>query len=187
MVKNSRAKDGYAGICKVCKNQYYEENKEELLKKNAVYRNEHIEEKRKRDREYREKNIEKSREKSTTWYLENRDYALARNKKYYEENKEKIIQNGVNYRRTRLAEDPLFRLISNLRCRVKNAIKADSGEKAEKTMELLGCSVQHVRYHIKSQFTEGMTWENYGEWHVDHIRPCTGVESDARSALRQVR
>ena len=78
----------------------------------------------------------------------------------------------MNYRRIRLAEDPLFRLIHNMRTRVNHAIKANSGEKAEKTMELLGCSVQHVRDHLESQFTEGMTWETQGEWHVDHIRPC---------------
>jgi hypothetical protein len=82
----------------------------------------------------------------------------------------------VNYRRIRLAEDPLFRLIHNMRTRVKNAIKADSGEKAEKTMELLGCSVQHVRDHLESQFTKGMTWETQGEWHVDHIRPCASFD-----------
>ena len=30
-----------------------------------------------------------------------------------------------------------------------------------------------VAEHIESQFTEGMTWENYGEWHVDHRLPIT--------------
>ena len=172
MVKNSRAKDGYTGICKVCKNQYYEEHKEEILKKQAVYRDENREEKHARDREYGEKNKEKIKEKCAKWYHNNREYVMSKSKQYYEEHKEEINKTALNYKRKRLAEDPVFRLICNLRSRVKNAIKADSGEKAEKTMELLGCSVQHVRYHIKSQFTEGMTWENYGEWHVDHVRPC---------------
>ena len=27
--------------------------------------------------------------------------------------------------------------------------------------------------HLEKQFTEGMTWENYGEWHVDHKLPIT--------------
>jgi hypothetical protein len=27
--------------------------------------------------------------------------------------------------------------------------------------------------HLEKQFTKGMTWDNYGEWHVDHIRPMS--------------
>lgn len=39
-------------------------------------------------------------------------------------------------------------------------------------MALIGCSIEDLRAHIESQFQPGMTWENYGKWHVDHIRPC---------------
>ena len=39
-------------------------------------------------------------------------------------------------------------------------------------MELTGCSKEDLIKHLESQFTDGMTWENYGEWHIDHIRPC---------------
>ena len=28
-------------------------------------------------------------------------------------------------------------------------------------------------YHIQNKFTEGMLWDNYGLWHIDHIRPCS--------------
>ena len=45
-------------------------------------------------------------------------------------------------------------------------------EKKGKTMELVGCSPEDVMKHLESKFTEGMTWDNYGEWHIDHIRPC---------------
>ena len=40
------------------------------------------------------------------------------------------------------------------------------------TIELLGCDAHAAKLHIQNQFTEGMSWENYGDWDVDHIRPC---------------
>jgi len=33
----------------------------------------------------------------------------------------------------------------------------------------LGYSALDLKTHISSLFTEGMSWDNYGEWHVDHI------------------
>lgn len=30
--------------------------------------------------------------------------------------------------------------------------------------------------HLEKQFTEGMTWENYGKWHIDHIKPVTAFK-----------
>jgi hypothetical protein len=38
---------------------------------------------------------------------------------------------------------------------------------------LIGCSVQALRNHFESQFTDGMSWLNYGEWEIDHILPLT--------------
>jgi len=38
--------------------------------------------------------------------------------------------------------------------------------------ELLGADDTTVRKHIEDQFQEGMTWDNHGEWHIDHILPC---------------
>ncbi len=39
-------------------------------------------------------------------------------------------------------------------------------------MELLGCTIDELKRYLEQQFKEGMTWDNYGEWHVDHIKPC---------------
>ena len=39
-------------------------------------------------------------------------------------------------------------------------------------MTLLGCTIEEMRTFLEAEFEEGMTWDNYGEWHVDHIRPC---------------
>lgn len=43
-------------------------------------------------------------------------------------------------------------------------------------MELIGCELSTLKEHLESQFKPGMSWENYGDWHVDHIRPCSSFD-----------
>ena len=33
-----------------------------------------------------------------------------------------------------------------------------------------------VKKWIESQFVDGMSWDNHGEWHIDHIRPCASFD-----------
>ena len=39
--------------------------------------------------------------------------------------------------------------------------------------DLVGFTLNDLILHLEKQFTNGMTWENYGEWHIDHIIPIT--------------
>lgn len=48
--------------------------------------------------------------------------------------------------------------------------------KSSTTLDLLGCSVATLSNHLEIQFTEGMVWDNHGEWHIDHIRPCASFD-----------
>ena len=43
-------------------------------------------------------------------------------------------------------------------------------------MEYVGCTPTFLRQHLQSQFTDGMTWENHGQWHIDHRRPCASFD-----------
>ena len=52
-----------------------------------------------------------------------------------------------------------------------NVYRALHSDKEKHSIEYLGCSIQHFKEHIEKQFTEGMTWDNHGEWHIDHIIP----------------
>jgi hypothetical protein len=45
-------------------------------------------------------------------------------------------------------------------------------------MEYVGCTIDALREHLEKQFTDGMSWENQGKWHVDHIRPCASFNLD---------
>jgi hypothetical protein len=44
------------------------------------------------------------------------------------------------------------------------------------TEELVGCSANELKAHLESQFKPGMSWDNYGKWHVDHIKPCASFD-----------
>ncbi len=68
-----------------------------------------------------------------------------------------------------------IRIDRALRSRLNNAIK--SGNKSAKSIELFDASPLQIKAHLESQFTEGMSWDNYGEWHIDHIIPCAFFDS----------
>jgi len=68
--------------------------------------------------------------------------------------------------------NPENRKISrNLRSRLNKAI--DHDWKTGSAVADLGCSIDKLKFYLELQFTDGMTWENYGRkgWHIDHIRP----------------
>ena len=62
----------------------------------------------------------------------------------------------------------------NLKRRMNNAIKGHFKDCS--TLKLLGCNLETVRQHLESKFTEGMSWDNYGKWHIDHIMPCASFD-----------
>lgn len=62
------------------------------------------------------------------------------------------------------------RVLKNMRKRLWDALRGHS--KVEPTEQLVGCSVARLREYLAGQFCDGMSWENYGLWHVDHVKPC---------------
>jgi hypothetical protein len=63
-----------------------------------------------------------------------------------------------------------FKIRHYLSTRLYKALKGYS--KSKRTLELLGCSIDRLKQHLESQFTKGMSFNNYGKWHIDHIKPC---------------
>lgn len=74
-------------------------------------------------------------------------------------------------RRRYRASQPLFKLRSNIGTLISNSLRSGGYVKSQYTEEILGCTYSEFCKHIESQFTEGMSFENYGEWHIDHIIP----------------
>lgn len=88
------------------------------------------------------------------------------------ENREKIQQTNTAYEKNRKLTDEEFKLLKTLRSRLGNALKKQNSSKNNKTIELLGCSISFLKGYLAGKFKEGMSWENHGEWHIDHIKPC---------------
>lgn len=68
----------------------------------------------------------------------------------------------------------------NARSRMRNLLRDLKVERENSSLAYLGCDRAFFKRHIESQFTEGMTWENYGrgrdKWVIDHIKPCCSFD-----------
>jgi hypothetical protein len=60
-----------------------------------------------------------------------------------------------------------------LRTRLWAALKLSGSRKVGSHIEALGCSIEQLRAHLEKQFQPGMSWDNYGRWHIDHIIPLS--------------
>lgn len=101
-------------------------------------------------------------------------------KRYCERNKEKLKE---KYRRQ---GQTLYRKIkSRLSNRIKDALKAISLRKDNKTMSYLGCSHPFLKNWFQFLFLEGMSWDNIGEWHIDHVIPCASYDLTKEEEIQQ--
>lgn len=88
------------------------------------------------------------------------------------------------YHRKRRQTDINYKLLYNLRIRLRSALKQNA--KTGTTLQFLGCSIDKFKTHLESKFQPGMTWENYGYkgWHLDHIRPLSSFDLTDTEQLR---
>lgn len=47
----------------------------------------------------------------------------------------------------------------------------------------LGCDLRTLRLHIEARFADGMTWDRYGQWEVDHVVPLSAGQDLSRLIL----
>jgi hypothetical protein len=141
-------------------NKKYNENTEfrkKQLQKVSEYNKINREEKTKYLRKYREENRDQLR---TYW----REYKRT----------EKGKESRRDYVRNKRHTDINYKILTNLRNRLKHAINGNLHK--EKTLKLLGCTIEQFRIYLEPKFTTGMSWSNYGEWHIDHIKPCSSYD-----------
>ena len=114
------------------------------------------------------KEEQKAKARAKKWYLKNRSITIQRAKKWKEENREQFLTNerikSKSWRRTEEG-----RLITFMRGCLRRTIK----NKSDRTSSILGYTYKELKIHLEKQFVNGMSWDNHGEWHIDHIKPVT--------------
>jgi hypothetical protein len=95
-------------------------------------------------------------------------------RKYNAKNKEKIRKQKLEYWHYKYETDINFRLKAILRSRITKLVRGES--KNGSALRDLGCSLDELKIHLENQFQDGMSWDNYGEWHIDHIVPLASFD-----------
>ncbi len=168
---DSRLKSGKKNICKLCDNlrssQYQKDNLVSVLAKNRNWYRANPDKvigyrsrinNRNKQRYSSDASYRKRRQRSAYDYRSNPDNKLVINVKKRE-------------LRDKYAKNPLWRIVQNLRRRLNFALHGQ--RKVASTMRIVGCDAQALRSHLEALFVTGMSWDNYGQWHIDHIKPCT--------------
>jgi len=93
-------------------------------------------------------------------------------KLWRKQNRKMLNKNHKIYESNRKKTDPEFKLLKTIRSRINNVLHRKKISKLNETINLLGCSVSFLKEYLQEKFVDGMTWENHGVWHIDHIKPC---------------
>ena len=96
-------------------------------------------------------------------------YESKKSKKWWHEHRKKID----------------YKLSANMRKTLSVALSKNRIIKSKKTLELLGCSVHQLKKHLKNKFKKGMGFENYGKWHIDHIKPISLFDLSKKSEQKK--
>jgi hypothetical protein len=185
--KNKNTKDGYFIYCKDCEKIRRKKYKESQNITNKKWRINNPEKQKESQRKYIETNPEMKSSVRLKKYRENevfREKEKISQKQYYEKNiihererrREFYITNKKNeriynneWKRNKMKSDPFFRMKKNLRDRIRLYLKGELSSK--RTKDIVGINMVEFREYIESKFIDGMSWENYGTWHLDHKKP----------------
>ena len=184
--KLKSSKDGYRYFCKKCRNNIektYEgdnvlERKKKWRNNNKEKIKNHYQETKQTildyQKKYREENLGKIKERKKKYYNINKKEILDKNKIYRKNTKN--IRNI--YESKKKKNDPIYSLLCGMRSRLCNYLKMCGITKKNKTFDIVGCSPQFLKEHLETQFTDGMSWDDRSEWHIDHIIPLSSAKTE---------
>ena len=97
--------------------------------------------------------------------------------KYAKNNPEKVNKQHNNYVKKRRENDADFKLKLMYRNAISRSVYKVKCKKDFKSETIIGCDFNTFKSYIEKHFKAGMTWDNYGEWHLDHIMPLATAKN----------
>jgi hypothetical protein len=139
-----------------------EYNRQHYLKRKEYYASYRTANKEKH-KQWRQNNTEKLRINHAKYKKNNTEHVRNYHRKYIK-----------TYNRERRRGDQNFKIKECLRTRLYKALKSQDTSKSISSMQLIGCTVEHLKNYLQQQWLPGMSWDNHARngWHIDHIRPC---------------
>jgi hypothetical protein len=126
--------------------------------------------------------------KSKKYHEENKNLILKRQKEYRlnnrsyfnDKNKEWNKKTGYSkkYQQNKIKNDSFFKFKNRLRTLLRNSITKQGFTKNSKAFEILGCDYDFFIKYIESKFVDGMSFNNHGKWHLDHIIPISNANNE---------
>ncbi|KKL27313.1 hypothetical protein LCGC14_2386400 [marine sediment metagenome] len=184
--KDKYRKNGLRSACRLCTKTMYKKwiSSEEGQLRKSEYDKEryhsNIDSEKKRMKKWRDANPERHRRNVKLWREKNPDRI-----KEHERNRP---SRAAWYRKKR-REDINFRIAGSLRSRLRAATRAQlagGSPKKGSAIENLGCTMSELIVHLENQFQQGMSWENYGEWHIDHVKPLSSFDLLREEQVKEV-
>ena len=143
-----KTKDGYQYKCKECK------------------------------KEYSKLNFIKENNRKTLWAKNNPTKVKESKQKYYNNNTDKEQFRNNQYAQNRKKIDIVFKVSCVSRTRLIEFLKIKNITKKNKTFNYIGCTPQFLKEYLETKFVSGMSWDNHGEWHIDHIIPLSSAKNE---------
>ncbi len=156
------ARDGRRGVCKECWNLHrrYRYASDTKYKKSRIDQNDKSAQKRKPEIKQCHKIwnqlpevIKRRRERERLWHANNPVKAKERGQKKYKKR----------------MDNPVYRINNAIHTGLSMSIR--NVKAGRKWQTLVGYTLDELIDHLVSQFEEGMSLGNYGEWHIDHKIP----------------
>lgn len=196
-IKDKMKKNGLSSCCKLCKKKYRDEHKTELKimfknwrlnhkEKQKEYRKKWCQNNPEYFKQYRVKNKKRIIKKDNEWKEKNKERRIKYNNEWIAKNPEKRREYALKWRinnpdkaKNKSKKDSAKRR-STLRGKLNNTMSRSismslkNGIKARRHWEaVVGYTVEQLKMSLEKNFKTGMTWENYGQWHIDHKIPIS--------------
>jgi hypothetical protein len=166
--RDKHASDGLVSRCKDCISAY----RHEYVARPGV-----AEMATARVMKYYTRNREDRKLYNSVWNRLNRNKRQKYNKEYWMRNKRRLMLNHARWEADRCRRDPKFRLRKKIQVLIATRLRNRLSEKGGvPTFSFLPYTLDELMLHLESRFRQGMSWENYGRWQIDHIRPDCAFE-----------
>jgi len=179
--KNNKTKDKLHCSCKQCDKEKYLKNREnnilrmrEYKKNNSQKIKEYYRENTEKYKQYRDSKKEETKEYMKSYYQNN----LEKRKEYLHQNKLSINSKRNFFEKKKREKDPIHKLKVYVRNRIRFYLSKKSFTKKNRTFQIVGCSPRELKEYIEQNFINGMSWENQGKWHIDHIIPLASAKTE---------